>query len=136
MVYRTSRIATAALHSAVVTLGVVTLLACSDDSSEPMRGRELSLSLQGLEPLLNGFHYEAWALVGGQPLAAGKFNLDAQGRVVDLNGTAIANGTLRQSRDISGATAIVLTIEPNGDRDATPTATHVLAGTVQSGAAA
>ncbi len=124
------------LAYALVAFGAATLLACSDDATEPTRGRELALTLQGLEPLLNGFHYEAWALVGGQALPAGKFNLDAQGRLVDLNGAIVANGTLRQSRDVSGASAIVLTIEPNGDRDANPTATHVLAGTVQGGNAA
>jgi len=125
----------AAMRYSVGALGVVPFVACSDDSTEPSRGRELSLTLQGLEPLLNGFHYEAWALVGGQALPAGKFNLDAQGRLVDLNGAVISNGTLRQSRDISGASAIVLTIEPSGDRDATPTATHVLAGAVSGGTA-
>jgi hypothetical protein len=108
--------------------------ACSDDTTEPERGRDLTLALQGVEPLLSGFHFEAWALVAGNPLAAGKFNVDAQGRLVDLNGAAIANGTLRQSRDISAATAIVITIEPNGDRDATPTATHILAGAVTGAA--
>ncbi len=115
-------------------LCVLALAACSD-STEPSRGRELALTLQGLEPLANGFHYEAWALLGGQALPAGKFNLDPQGRLVDLNGAVIANGALRQTRDISGASSIVLTIEPTGDRDSAPTATHVLAGGVQNGSA-
>ncbi len=48
--------------------GFVFLAGCSDDAPEPARGRQLTLTLQGLEPLQNGFHYEAWALVGGQPL--------------------------------------------------------------------
>lgn len=122
-------------RSLVAALGIVVLAGCSDDSTEPARGRELTLTLQGLEPLLNGFHYEAWALVGGQPVPAGKFNLDAQSRLVDLNGAVIASGVLRQTRDISGASAIVLTIEPTGDRDSSPTATHPLAGGVQNGSA-
>ncbi|MGQ0643147.1 MAG: hypothetical protein ACT4P6_20570 [Gemmatimonadaceae bacterium] len=116
-------------------LSCAVLSGCSDDSTEPARGRQLTLALQGLEPLLNGFHYEAWAIVGGQPLPAGKFNLDGQARLVDLNGGVIANGTITQTRDISASTMIVLTIEPSGDRDATPTNTHVLAGAVQSGTA-
>ncbi len=111
------------------------VVSCSDDPNEPARGRELAITLQGLEPLLNGFHYEAWALVGGQPLPAGKFNLDAQGRLIDLNGAVLTGGTLQQTRDISSSSMIVLTIEPNGDRDDTPAATHVLAGPVQSGSA-
>ncbi|MGQ0538247.1 MAG: hypothetical protein ACT4R6_04820 [Gemmatimonadaceae bacterium] len=111
------------------------LFGCDDDPSEPARGRELVLTLQGLEPLANGFHFEAWALLGGQALPAGKFNLDAQGRLTSVSGNVIANGAIRQTRDISGASSIVITIEPNGDVDAAPTATHVLAGNVQNGSA-
>jgi hypothetical protein len=117
-------------------VGVFMLVGCSDDdATEPGDGRELTLTLQGLEPLLNGFHFEAWAIVGSQPLPAGKFNVDAQGRLVNLTGAVIANGTLTQTRDISDASAIVLTVEPNGDQDAVPTSTHILAGNVQNGAA-
>ncbi len=131
MSFRLSSALAVSAERAVLVVSGAMLIACSDDATEPARGRELALTLQGLEPLLNGFHYEAWALVGGQPLPAGKFNLDAQGHLVELNGSVVANNVLRQTRDISGASSIVLTIEPSGDRDATPTATHVLAGAIQ-----
>jgi len=125
----------AALLYPVLAIALASGTACSDDATDPRPGRELSLTLQGLEPLLNGFHYEAWALVGGQALPAGKFNLDAQGRMVELNGRVLANGSLQQSRDIRSASAIVITIEPTNDVDSAPTATHVLAGAVQNNAA-
>jgi hypothetical protein len=52
-----------------------------------------------------------------------------------LNGSPIAGNTLDAGRDLSGATAIVITIEPPGDVDAEPAATHYLAGDLNSGEA-
>ncbi|TFB10903.1 hypothetical protein E3V55_04650 [Candidatus Marinimicrobia bacterium MT.SAG.3] len=95
-----------------------------------------SYSLSGVTPLLNGFHYEGWAIVDGAALSAGKFNVDDAGALVDLNGVSIANGEIEIGGDLSAATAIILTIEPDGDTDTTPAATHYLAGSVSALSAA
>jgi hypothetical protein len=95
----------------------------------------LALNFSGVQPLANGFHYEGWAIVEGAPVTTGKFNVDANGALVDLNGNAIPNGEFQTGVDLSRATAVVITIEPNGDTDAIPADTHYLAGNVNSGSA-
>ena len=95
----------------------------------------LVLDFSGIEPLANGFHYEGWAIVGGVPVATGKFNVDSSGELVDLSGGLIAGGVFRTSIDLSRATAVVITIEPNGDIDAIPADTHYVSGSVTNGSA-
>ena len=93
-------------------------------------GREtLVLSFDGLEPLANGYHYEGWAIIDGSPVTTGKFNVDGAGNLVDLGGGRLS-GEFETGRDLSDASAIVLTIEPAGDTDTVPADTHVLAGSV------
>ncbi len=99
-------------------------------------GTHLTLSFSGIEPLANGYHYEGWAIVDGAPVATGKFNVDANGALIDLNGNAIPGGVFETGVDISGAAAIVLTIESAGDTDAIPSDTHYLSGGVANGSAA
>jgi hypothetical protein len=94
-----------------------------------------ALNFTGLNPLLNGYHYEGWAIVGGSPVSTGKFNLDSNGNLVDLNGTEITNGEFVLGGDLSSATEIVLTIEPAGDTDDIPAMTHYVAGDVSGGSA-
>jgi hypothetical protein len=94
-----------------------------------------AISFTGLDPLLNGYHYEGWAIVGGSPVSTGKFNLDSNGNLVDLNGTEITNGEFNLGGDLSSATEFVLTIEPTGDIDDIPAMTHYLAGDVSGGSA-
>ena len=95
----------------------------------------LQLSASGLEALNDGFHYEGWAIVEGAPVATGKFNIDADGAIVDLDGNLVPNGEFIVSTDISSATDVVITIEPAGDNDAVPAATKYLGGAVTEGAA-
>ncbi len=111
----------------------VLVLGCNDATAPS--SQTLVLSFQGLEPLLNGYHYEGWALVGSAALPTGKFNVSANGGLVTVAGAPIPDGEFQTGRDLSGATAIVLTIEPSGDTDAIPTATHILAGPVSGGTA-
>ena len=94
-----------------------------------------NLDFEGLAPLANDFHYEGWAIVDGQPVSTGKFHVDDNGDLFDLDGAPITDGRFVVGGDLSSATAIVLTIEPGGDTDAVPADTHYLAGDV-SGAAA
>ena len=95
----------------------------------------LVLDFSGIEPLANGFHYEGWAILGGVPVPTGKFNVNSSGGLVDLGGGIIAGGEFRAPIDLSRATAVVITIEPNGDNDAIPADTHYVSGSVTNGSA-
>ena len=108
---------------------------CSDNSTAPAAPMTVDLEFDGLELLENGFHYEGWAIIDGAPLATGKFNVSQAGDIVDLSGVPIVGGSFDVGVDISGASAVVITIEPDGDTDAVPAQTHVLAGSI-SGASA
>ncbi len=120
--------------TALMVLVVIAFGACDDDpaSAEP---EMLVLSFTGLEPLTNGFHYEGWAIIDEAPVTTGKFNVDSSGGLVDTNGAAIAGGVFDTGLDLSGAAAIVITIEPDGDVDAVPASTHIVAGAVTGGSA-
>ena len=91
----------------------------------------LTLNFVGIQPLVNGFHYEGWAIIDG-PVPTGKFNVNSDGDLVDIRGALIPGGKFRTRKDLSLATAIVITIEPDGDKDAIPADTHYLAGGVES----
>jgi hypothetical protein len=90
----------------------------------------LKLEPNGMMPLENGFHYEGWAIVNGAAKSTGKFDIDANGDVVDLQGTAVPNGEFATGMDLSGATDVVISIEPPGDTDDVPSGTKYLAGVV------
>ena len=113
---------------------ILTLVAgaCEDGTSP---GADLALTFQGLEPLAGGFHYEGWAILASGPVSTGKFNVSATGALVTLSGAAIPGGSFRTDRSLDGATAIVITIEPNGDVDKVPAATKMLAGALAAGTA-
>lgn len=108
---------------------------CSGSNNDSTPKTRLALSLSGVQPLSGGFHYEGWAVVGGQALTTGKFNVNSSGALVDLSGNAIPNGGFQTQIDLSGATAIVITIEPSGDTDTIAAATHYLAGDVTNASA-
>lgn len=130
--YTPPRTATIAFVLAFVAL----VAAACDGSTGPKANRTLVLAFNGLEPLANGYHYEGWAIVGGQPRATGKFNANASGGLVTLTGAPITGGAFDTGLDLSTASEIVITVEPNGDTDAIPAATHLLAGNVASGSSA
>lgn len=92
---------------------------------------ELTLDVTGFPTLANGVHYEAWAIIDGDPVAAGKFNV-ADGAIVDLDGGPISGFPVS---GLDTATTIVVTIEPAGDGDAVPSDTHFVAGDVVDGSA-
>ena len=96
----------------------------------------LVLSFTGLDPLENGYHYEGWAIIAGAAVTTGKFNVDANGGLVTTTGSAITEGVFDTGIDLTDATAIVITIEPNGDTDAVPASTHIVAGPVSGASAA
>jgi hypothetical protein len=122
------------LISVVISLFI--LMGCDNDEtngpSPPGGLHKIQLSFQGVEPLKNGYHYEGWAIINGQPVSTGKFNIDAGGNLVDLNNTTIPNGEFDVTEDLSNTAAVVITIEPQGDSDPIPAETHYLAGPVNN----
>ena len=59
-----------------LSVGVLALSACDDDTMIEPLVETLDLQFSGLEPLTNGFHYEGWAIIDGSPVSTGKFNVD------------------------------------------------------------
>ena len=55
-------------------------------------GISLQLDLSGVDPLANGYHYEEWAIIGGDPVSAGKFNIGPNGAIVGLDGKIKTDG--------------------------------------------
>lgn len=106
-------------------------MACSTDSNSDLDS--LTLSLSGVEPLQNGFHFEGWVIINGSPVTTGKFNVNDDGEIVSLSGSVIANGEFSVDADLSAATTFVLSIEPNGDTDDIPAETHHLSGDITNG---
>ncbi|MEX2282842.1 MAG: hypothetical protein WEE89_10210 [Gemmatimonadota bacterium] len=123
------------VQTAIRVILVLSMVAACDSSTDDDGSRTLELAFTGLEPLAGGFHYEGWAIIGGAPVSTGKFDLNSTGQVVDLNGTVIGGGSFRTQRDLAGASAIVITIEPTGDTDAIPATTKILAGNLTAGSA-
>ena len=96
---------------------------------------EVMLAFTRLEPMQNGFHYEAWVVYDTNVLSLGKFNVGHAGGLVDLQGGAIAGGRFALGADAAGATDVLVTIEPPDDADGVPSDTRYLAGSIEDGAA-
>jgi hypothetical protein len=78
----------------------------------------LTVELTGLEPLGPDYVYEGWLIADGEPLPAGRFDLD-DGNLVTFE----FDQELREK-----ASMYVLTIEPAVGDDPAPSDTHVVAG--------
>jgi hypothetical protein len=119
-----------------VALSALALLSgCGGSGSVTPTRSVVKVTNNGLTPLLNGYHYENWVLVGGKALPGGKFNINASGQVVDLAGAVVPNGEFNIGKELTGATSVVVTIEPTGDTDTIPAKTHILAGDVSGNTA-
>ncbi len=86
------------------------------------------VAVDGIEPLAGGFHFELWGIIDEAPVTVGKFNIDASGAVVDLEGIAIPDAQFDAGRDLMAATDFVITIETQGDVDITPGVSKYLGG--------
>ena len=110
---------------ALVLLASLIVVSCNEDDS-PTNGT-LTLSFNGLEALGQGYAYEGWVIVDGNPVSTGTF-------------TVAADGSLSQSifevamDDLDAASMFVLSIEPTPDNDPAPAATKVLSGPLNGGA--
>ena len=104
-----------------------------DNGEEELR--TLYLGLNGVHPLPADYHYEGWAFVIEENTtvvrSTGKFNVDTEGDPVDLGGTIIDGNLFTTDFDLSTTLRFIITIEPPGDTDATPSSTRMLGGIIQ-----
>ncbi|WP_309718216.1 hypothetical protein [Armatimonas sp.] len=121
--------------SGAALFALALLSGCGGSSSVTPTRAVLKITNNDLTPLLNGYHYENWVLVGGKALPAGKFNINASGQIVNLDGTVVTNGEFATGKELTGATSVVVTIEPTGDTDTVPAKTHIVAGDISGNAA-
>ena len=67
---------------------------------------EVTLAFTRLEPMQNGFHYEAWAVFNTNVLSLAKFNVGPAGEMVDLQGHPIPGGRFALAADAASATDV------------------------------
>ncbi|NIP37134.1 MAG: hypothetical protein GWN18_19340, partial [Thermoplasmata archaeon] len=115
---------------ATTTIVAIMLVSLMAGALAEDRTVELELQFVNLEPLDSG-HYEGWLIIDGQPVSTGKFNVDSNGDLVDLEGKMIETFRVK-GVDLEMATMFVLSIEPEGDTDAVPAAVKPLAGALDA----
>lgn len=93
--------------------------------AQGMMGHHLALAIDGLEPLGDGYAYEGWLIIDGEPVSTGTFDVNADGSLSQERFDVMA--------DTAAATTFVLTIEPSPDPDPAPSAVHVLGGDLDNG---
>ena len=83
---------------------------------------KVHLTLTSTEQLHAGEgSYEAWLYIGGIARSLGKFQMDNDNvRMRDLQGVLIPDNVLSTNLDVSQATELWITTEPDGDNDSTP----------------
>jgi hypothetical protein len=86
-----------------------------------MMHNELTLHINGLPDLGNGWAYEGWLIVDDSPVSTGIFTVD--------DAMMMSAETFPVDPDmLSKATTFILTIEPSPDSDPAPSPVHILAG--------
>ncbi len=90
---------------------------------------QIRFELEGLSPLMDGFHYQAWAKVGFEFIPSQSFNVNETGSFTSTAGQLIQSSFIYPV-DISEATEVFITIEDKRDTDEFPSGTVVLAGDV------
>lgn len=100
-----------------------TLVACGGGNNN---NPYINVEITGLENLGATSVYEGWLIVAGAAKSAGRFTVNDSG-VMSQKNFQIAGA------DLDGASAYVLTIEPQNDTDPGPTSTHLVAGNFVGG---
>jgi hypothetical protein len=88
----------------------------------------LTLSFDGLTNVGDDLAYEGWIIVDEAPVSTGVFHVDDDGNL-DTDTFEV------DAAQAAAASLFVLTIEPEPDSDPAPSATHILAGPLESGSA-
>lgn len=107
----------------VKTLGPVSTIA-PKESVAPEGKQDIEISFSNLKPLKQG-HFELWAQFKDKATSFGKFNLNEEGAMVDLEGKETSLGS---KYNISGADKILVSIEPDDGKDASPSGILILEG--------
>ncbi len=122
-----------------VRISIVAAVVCfasacdsGDPLAEDMGLRELLMSVDNLEPLPSGYHYEGWAQIIEDDIpkerSTGAFNVDADGRLVDLNGARVHAGIFETDFGLETAITFSVTVEPDGASDGLPSDTRLMGG--------
>lgn len=98
-------------------------------ADEEMAELGLFFEVSNFPTLEGGVHYEGWAIIDGDPVSTGKFNVEG-GATVGLDGEEITGFFVEH--DLGAATTIIVTIEPAGDIDTIPSDTHFVAGDINA----
>lgn len=106
----------------LATISLFSLGCDADESSQTT----LQLDFAGLEPLGSGFVYEGWLITSEGPVSTGRFALAESGSAPE---------SVVDAEQLNDASAFVLTIEPESGDDPAPSATHVLAGSINGNTA-
>ena len=118
------------MRRVLTVVGGITVVALLVWAFMPNGGRtDLQLSFSGLPPLANGFYYEGWAVVDGEPWTTGKFNVAADGSLVTPDGEPVRDGVYEAGIDMSDAAVVAITVHPPED-DRGPGAPHIVGGAV------
>lgn len=122
------------------------LMSCGENTGLSRQGTnsaqnnaQLSLKLNGLEPM-QGQHYEGWIIADSGVVTTGRFNIDDQGNVYNVNAKgerlSLAGDSNNSVFDLSilksEANTFVLTIEPDNDVDDGPSSVHYVGGAFDS----
>ena len=121
------------MHRFALCLALLVAALSGCDSNGPDEEEEIGkivLTLSGLDPLSNGFHLEGWIVTAeAETRSVGKFNVDERGNLVDLDGNAITANLIETPFELDSTVhRMLISIEPPGDTDDTPSDTRLLGG--------
>lgn len=97
-------------------------------ATPPAKKFNLQVSFSNLQPLKKG-HFEIWAKIEEKMTSLGKFRIDKEGKILELEGDKIIS-EFTSTKDLSKTKEILVTIEPEGDRDASPSGVFLLQGKI------
>lgn len=81
---------------------------CNDNDDNVSSTSNITLDITGLNDLGDGYVYEGWVIVNGNPVSTGVFDVNGNG---ELSQTSFSI----DNDDLSAASKFVLTIEPAGE---------------------
>lgn len=116
-----------------VLLVFLFLAGCDSTSSsdEPANRFRMTLDVDGLVPLQDGFRYQVWAMVDNTPVGSTVFNVNENGQFVNSLGQIVSR-TLSMSANVAHATTVMVTINGKTDSGTVPSNRVLMAGDVSN----